>query len=185
VSELSDLTDLIEICIEDLIDVGLSNPFTKKPYIAWRETKGKNRSPEIDAMILRNGGKPGDPYCMYGVQDMLRILEKRYRFKFDLPKTGSTQKFFNETNPAYISKTPIPYSIAIYKKGNTGLGHAAWCLWRVRDSEKIRTFEFNTSDNDQGDARDGEGCYTKIRNIGGFGSMELRGFVNIFKAICV
>lgn len=169
--------------IEELITKGTNNPFTKTPYKDFRESQGKNRSKELDALIIRNGGKLADPYCLYGLQDILRAVEIKFKIKFDLPKTGSTQSFFNRVNSIYKTSEPLPYAIGIYQKGDEYKGHAVLCLSKI-DAEDFSTFEFNTSP-EQGKIveRDGQGCYFKTRSVEGYDDMRLRGFVDIFKAI--
>lgn len=175
-----------EICdyIDEIIYKGTNNPLTKTAYMNFRETSGKNSSPDLDPMILRNGGKLGYPYCMYGQQDILRAVEMKFKVKFDLPKTGSTQKFFNETKQEYKINFPKPYSIGIYRqKQDPTKGHAVQVRTQI-DEKQFSTFEFNTSPQSESEiVRDGEGCYFKVRQITGYSKMELRGFVDIFKAI--
>jgi len=175
-----------EICnyIDEIIYKGTNNPFTKSPYMNFRETSGKNSSPDLDPMILRNGGKLGYPYCMYGQQDILRAVELKFKVRFDLPNTGSTQKFFNETKQEYKIEYPKPYTIGIYRqKADQTKGHAVQVRNKI-DDKQFSTFEFNTSPQmDNEIVRDGEGCYFKVRQLAGYEKMELRGFVDIFKAI--
>ncbi len=169
--------------IDDLIMKGAQNPFTKTPYKDFRESEGKNRSKDIDALIIRNGGNMADAYCMFGCQDILRSVEIKFNIKFDLPKTGSTQKFFNNTKPEYKTSTPDRLMIGIYQHGDEYKGHAIWCLGK-QDKKQVATFEFNTSpDAGKEVIRDGQGCYFKTRNIEGYGDMRMRGFVDILKAI--
>lgn len=172
--------------IDQIIKTGEGNPFTKTPYMKFRESEGKNRSKDIDALIIRNNGQMADAYCMFGQQDILRAVEIKFNIKFDLPRTGSTQKFFNNTKNEYKHADPKPYSLGIYQYGDEYKGHAVLCLTEYIDPEKeyFTTFEFNTSaDAGPNIERDGQGCYFKKRPVDGHGSMHLRGFVDIFKAI--
>jgi hypothetical protein len=169
--------------IDDLIYLGTNNPFTKKPYMDFRESSGKNSSPDLDPLIKRNGGSFADPYCLFGQQDILRAIERSFGIEFDLPKTGSTQKFWGLVKPEYKTQTPKPYTIGIYKKADEYKGHAVLCLGQI-DSKTFSTFEFNTSpDAGQEIVRDGQGCYFKTRPLAGYGDMKLLGFVDIIKAI--
>lgn len=179
-----DLVKEISDYIDQLIYKGTDNPFTKLPYMNFRETFGNNRSEELDKLIIRNGGKLADPYCLYGQQDILRAVELKFKIKFDLPKTGSTQKFFNNTKPEYITNLPLKYSIGIFRqKKDPTRGHAVHVRTQI-DTKQFSTFEFNTSPQvNQEIVRDGEGCYFKVRQLVGYNEMELRGFVDIFKAI--
>lgn len=169
--------------IDDLIVHGKDNPFTKTAYKDFRESEGKNKSKDIDALLIRNGGSLSMPYCCFGLMDILRAVEIKFQIKFDLPKSGSTQGFFNRTKPEYKTSEPTPYTIGIYQKGDEYKGHAVFCLAKI-DNEKFSTFEFNTSpDVGPNIERDGQGCYFKIRSVDGYGDMRMRGFVDIFKAI--
>lgn len=174
-----------EICdfIDNLVYEGSKNPFTKVAYMNFRESAGKNRSTELDAMIKRNGGNLGDAYCMFGQQDILRAIEKQFNVKFDLPKGGSTQSFWRDTKAEYKTQNAGPYYIGIYKRGTTWTGHAVQSRGTI-NSKEFSTFEFNTSPSaGQEIVRDGEGCYFKIRPFAGYGDMKLLGFVDIFKAM--
>lgn len=169
--------------VNQIIQKGVGNPLTNTPYMNFRETEGKNRSKDIDALILRNGGELGDLYCMYGVQDILRAIELKFKIKFDLPKTGSTQDFFTQTKEAYKVSSPIPFSICIFKLLKGTGGHAALCLNKP-DQNTFTTFEFNTSPQiGEQVERNGEGCYFKSRPLHGYSNMVIRGYVDIFKAI--
>lgn len=169
--------------IDDLIYLGNNNPFGKKPYMDFRESAGKNRSPELDAMIKRHGYDLGVAYCLIGLQDILKCCERGFGIDFDLPTTGSTQSFWRDTKAEYKSDKPSPYSIGIYQKGSEWKGHAVLCLGPINNQE-FSTFEFNTSPDAGAEiVRDGQGCYFKTRPLAGYGDMKLKGFVNIFKAI--
>lgn len=169
--------------IEGLIYKGIDNPFTTTPYMNFRETQGKNRSPDLDAMITRNGGKLGDPYCVFGLQDILRACEKRFKCEIDLPKTGGVLNLWQNTKPEFKTQTPRPFTIGCYRKGESLHGHAILCFGEINNKE-LSSFEFNTSPNaDPEIIRDGEGCYFKVRQTQGFGAFKLLGFIDIFDAI--
>ena len=51
--------------------------------------------------------------------------------------------------------------IAIFSDGNTWMGHAA--LITSVNADGLFTIEFNTSDTNKGDQRNGGGCFAKIR----------------------
>lgn len=182
-SELQTLIPQIQSYIENLLTKGTKNPFTKTPYMAIREEFGKNRGKELDALILRNGGSLGDPYCVFGLQDILRATEINFNIEFDLPRGGSVVSFYNQVKAEYKGLLPRPYSIACYRYDQSWQGHAGLSLSKVGIQEHS-TFEFNTSPNATEEiVRDGEGAYFKVRNIQGFGKMKLMGFVYIMEAI--
>jgi hypothetical protein len=166
----------------NIIETATYSHLTKTPYIRFRETEGKNRSKDIDSMILRNGGNLGDPYCVWGIQDILRNLEIEFDVKIDLPKTGGVLKLWERTKPSYKTKIPKELSIGCYQKQGTTQGHAVLVLGM--ESGRLSTFEFNTSNNtDDKMVRDGEGAHYKTRIIEGFGDMRLLGFIDIVGAM--
>ncbi|HEY9705661.1 MAG TPA: hypothetical protein V6C58_24695 [Allocoleopsis sp.] len=174
-----------EICdfIEEIIHTGKNNPFTKTAYMNFKESNGNNRSKDIDEMNKRNGVSLGAPYCMTGIQDIMRAVEKKFNVKFDLPATPSTQEFWTKSKTDYKLTSPKTFTVAIFRKGETWQGHAALCLGAI-NSQEFSTFEFNTSPQATSEIiRDGEGCYFKVRPVAGYGDMKLRGFVDIFKSM--
>ena len=61
--------------VVDLIEGKEKHPFQPNlVYKKLRETHGKNRSPELDKMILRQGGNLGEPWCLYILQDILDCI---------------------------------------------------------------------------------------------------------------
>lgn len=173
----------ISAYIDNVIYKGDQNPFTKTPYMNFRETEGNNRSFDLDQLIQRNGGQLGDSYCVFGIQDILRGAEKAFGISFDLPKGGSVVGFYKSVKPEYKISTPKPYSIGCYELDGSGLGHMVLSYGPINPKEHS-TFEFNTSPNaTQEIVRNGAGCYFKVRNTEGFGKMKLLGFVDIFEAI--
>lgn len=182
-AEIKSIEPLITKQIEAMIVKGEQNPFTKTPYMNFRENGWQNRSSDLDEMMKRQDQSLGAAYCLIGIQDILRAVESVQKIHFDLPKTGSTQRFFDQTKEEYKITEPKPLAIAIWRLKGTSSGHAGLCLGRATNG-RFPTFEFNTSPQDT-DAieRNGEGAYFKSRLLGGFEQMELRGFVDIIKAI--
>lgn len=148
-------------------------------WLGEQETHGKNRSPKLDAMIKRQGGTLGDPYCLFGIQDIDDSVSAALGTKSLLPEGGGTQLFFEQCEkkfPHLISKKPQPGWIGIYQyKANPGKGHAVIAASAANADGTYLTLEFNT---DGAGSRDGDGCWKRSRNIAGDSSLRLRGFVN-------
>lgn len=153
------------------------------PYKNYRETKGKNRSPEIDKMILAQGGNLGEPYCIYGIQSVLDEIRSKFNVEIDLPETGSSQSFWSNTKSEYKIDKPCALSIGIYQNGNSWTGHGVIALSEIDSSNNFKTFEFNTSASGNDIVRDGQGAGYMKRPLKGYGVMHTKGFVDIFKAI--
>lgn len=145
-------------------------------YLALRETKGKNRSPEIDALILANGGSLGEPYCVYGIQDVNQKVCKAMNLHSALFRTGGTQALWNTTPAKYKAVFPQAGYIGIFRsRTDADHGHAVICLSDLGiDHESFGTIEFNT--NGLG-SRDGDGVYMRTRSMKGTDHLELRGFI--------
>lgn len=159
----------------------------KLPYVAWRETKGKNRSPELDQMIPANGGHLGDSYCLFGQQDIMRAIERRWLgCKIDLPRGGGTQDFFAHVKPEYKRTEPDDLYIGIYRHGDTWQGHAVQAKGKFTKRPYFPTFEFNTDAKDASKiVRDGQGCGYLSRSVEHMPSSDMRllGFVDVYAAI--
>jgi hypothetical protein len=155
-----------------------------KAYKMWRETGGKNRSPELDRMIIEMGGHLGDSYCLFGIQSIMRAIEEKFDCIFDLPHTGSTQTFWQKSKEIYKVQTPGPLQVGIYQHGDTWQGHAVLPQGFLFNQKLFKTFEFNTDAHDASKVvRDGQGCGYIVRSMTGSGDMHLKGFVDIYLAI--
>lgn len=168
----------------DVIDGKIINPLHPGlVYSQLKESHGKNRSPEIDKLILKQGGALGESWCMYFCQSILDVIELRFDCKIDLPEGGSTQKFYNTTKEQYKHYLAKPLTIVIWKKyADPSLGHAALCLSYFDEHKEFRTFEGNTQNDTKELKRNGDGAYYRTRELE-YPNMHLRGFVDIYEAI--
>lgn len=175
----------VDSFVRGIIEGTVANPQTSYPYDGIRETDGKNRSLAIDGIIRRQGGAMGEPYCLYGIQDILDAIRKKFDVIIDLPEGGSTQSFWNDSNKTYKTQLPSPLCIGIYRKGDTWQGHAVLAMGNATTAGVYDTFEFNTSLSATMLERDGEGCGFRTRNVNGYIGYSLRGFVDIYAAMKV
>lgn len=170
--------------VVDLINGTEKNPLQQGlVYKNLKETNGNNRSPDLDKMILRQGGRLGEPYCLYIQQDILDCIRLKFNCIIRLSEGGGTQDFFDSTSDMYISEKPLPLSIGIYQnKDDEEKGHAVLCLSYMNSHNEFTTFEGNTSSDNHDVVRDGEGCYFKSRKLD-YPSKRIRGFIDIYSAI--
>lgn len=144
-----------------------------------KESHGKNRSPKLDAMILRQGGKLGDPYCLFGLQEIDDEVAKAMGKKSKLPESGGTQYFWGvilEKFPKRIYKTPFPGALGIYRqRSDHKHGHAVMATSQADANGMFGTAEFNT---DASGSRDGSTCCERTRTLAGDKNLELMGFVD-------
>ena len=141
---------------------------TAEKYLYVRETKGKNRSPEIDKWNLYAGFGDksflGAPYC----SSSLSFL---YREELGLLKTPRTAY-----SPSMVNKNNVKFKDI--KKGDIGglfftdldggrIGHVLIVNEPNHSDSYVSTIEFNTSPSSSYGSktdREGEGGYKKIRN---------------------
>lgn len=163
--------DLLELL---LVDVG------------ERETKGKNRSPFIDAINKDvRDAYLGAPYCLsWIVSRGIKRLCAKHGYKMpSWMNTPSTQSFYNAAPAKYkIPKGSLPKKgdVGIQQsKTNSGSGHA-YILVKDQVSSTQETVEANT---DASGGRDGDGVYRRTRTQNGDSSKNYRGAVNVIQAI--
>lgn len=157
------------------------------PYKKIRETSGKNRSPELDQLILKQGGSLGEPYCVYGQQqaidDICSIL-KIDRKSVDIPEGGSSQRVFKNSPDRFKKSKPAPMRIVVWQYlSDPAHGHFGVCLSYADGNGLFQTFEFNTNPDPGSVIRDGQGAHFLNRNIAGTRSMRVLGYIDLFEAI--
>lgn len=175
----------MSVVLNDLIEGRLPNSHGKA-YKEFRESAGKNRSPEIDSLIKKQGGTLGQSYCQYGCQDMLDELCAYYkvdRTKVNIPEGGGTQDVFSKCHSKYRVDKPDVLRLVTWRHADSWQGHVGMCLSSPNPKKIFKTFEFNTSAGGVGVVRDGDGAAYKDRSLDGFGTMKIRGFIDVYEAI--
>lgn len=132
-----------------------------------RETGGKNRSPRIDEINLRGGGKLGDPYCATGgwcaIDDGCKILG----LKNPVPRTASSQNFRRKS---FVPEKYIRPAGELGQIGDVGTlqvptdpdrGHHTVLTEDQLKQPLFDTAEYNT---DGSGSRDGDGAYFMVRS---------------------
>lgn len=158
----------------------------------FRETNGKNRSPEIDAANRWIGAGLGAPYCITMLLYRTSQVCKQLGLQNPIINTASTQRFLNSAPNQYkvafrekmseafaISVQVPPAAIYIMRRNSDpSLGHAfAGQDKKAAGYGFVPAVEYNT-DPVSGD-RDGDGAYETTRDIRGNSSMWTRGWVDV------
>lgn len=159
------------------------------PYVLVRETKGKNRSKQIDAINLDQKSYLGAPYCMNGQQDALDELckyfgidRRKVRFK-ETASCDSAFRWIEKNAKEFLLDRPKPMVYVIYQYSD-GTGHIECCLTEADVRGIFETFGFNTNiDGDDAVVRDGQGAGYVKRNIRGYGSAKVRGYFDVYAAL--
>lgn len=165
--------------------------FAVNGYDGWREAS-ENKSPDISPAIVRQGGKPGHPYCMYGQQDSfeaalthLGIPRKLAR----LPKGGSTQSVWNDCPGEFKLQYPVVQALCIVQYNGEWKGHVERVKkvlsTSLKSPFKMLMFAFNTNINKSEITREGEGSGYVERNIKttqkiGSNKVDLKGFIDLY-----
>lgn len=161
-------------------------PTNVGPYKLIRETKGKNRSPEIDKLIKAQGGSLAEPYCQYGQQEMLDELCRYYKLDrklVQIPEGGSTQTVWSLVPKQYKLEEPGVLCWVTWRHGTSYQGHVEMCLTEAVKG-KYKTFGFNTTvDGDDKVVRDGQGAGYMDRRTGTIGDMNVKGYTDVYQAI--
>lgn len=117
-----------------------------------RETNGPNRSPWIDRLVLRAGGKLGDPWCAAFVYCMLQDVGVYCK------RTVSSVECLRHFPPVESCEDPFPLLLDLcgWENGD-GTGHVFFYAGRVAGSTLIGTWEGNHNDAFQFCLRDSKG----------------------------
>ncbi|TXH09394.1 MAG: CHAP domain-containing protein [Spirochaetes bacterium] len=146
-------------------------------FVGEKETKGKNRSPLIDQIITDQNGTLGSPYCMYGMQHVIKLTCEYMGLKNPMPKGGGTQSVWAKIPWLYKSKTePLKGDLIFFQsRGDKSRGHVG-LVTEVLPNGKLLCVEWNT--NAKG-VRDGDGVWTKERSLKGNATLAVLGFADI------
>lgn len=150
-------------------------------FVGEKETKGKNRSPLIDQIITDQGGTLGSPYCMYGMQHVIKLTCSALGVKNPMPKGGGTQSVWSKIPWLYKSKAePMVGDLIFFQsRSDKSRGHVGLVV-DLLPKERLLCIEWNT--NAKG-VRDGEGVFLKERKLSGNATLSVLGFVDVAQMI--
>lgn len=133
-----------------------------------------NRGPWVDRINSWMHAALGSAYCVSWVQLKLFEAGAATGYRFNLPKDPSCKRFADlAPQKARIRPEEIaPGDILIWKLIGGWTGHAA-VVERVLGPGRVQTLEANTSPATGTIEREGDGCYRKVRNVAGMGSLRL------------
>lgn len=168
------------------------SPYNDLPYFLLREKAGtSNRSKEIDALILRQGGDFGNAYCQFGQQDKMDAVAmylKIPRKHWNYPEGGGTQRVFSLVDSKYKFDKPLPGMFWTVQYNHGDKGHIE-DVYDFRDGVAY-TLAFNTTiDGDDTIVRDGQGAGFATRPVfkekhQGKDIVTTKGFVDHYLIYC-
>jgi hypothetical protein len=153
---------------------------------------GTNKGQMVEAFQKAVDGKAqGEPWCMAFVQYCLQRTDDLVRYMdWMTPEMKPHEIFASEhcwtvwlNTPEYARyMSAFPGSIAIWKNAYNNTGHAGIVIKRESEPFSFLTIEGNTSPDQDGSQRDGDGVFMKKRsgNIGK--DLHLIGFLNPWPA---
>lgn len=136
--------------------------------LGWRESKGHNRSPEIDRVNIIVGVPLGSPYCKSAL--WVRVIDRAcqtYGLVNPVPRNGSSQSMLWESPREFLKPagvTPKKADIGILTKRNAPAYGHIYLVTEVINEMKHKTIEYNTN---LAGARDGDGCHRLERSVNG------------------
>lgn len=150
-----------------------------KSLVGIKEKGGNNCGPLVQAIQDTVGAVEREPWCMSTQQTVEGLVEKWCRVRSSLPVTEHCQTAFVEAlKNGYTVTNPKVNDLIIWQKFSAGQptqqGHVGRII--VDGDDIVTTVEGNTDD---GGSRDGDGIYIKNRNLKGYGTSHVRGFIRI------
>ena len=124
-----------------------------------RETKGANRSPAVDAIILGNGGELGQSWCAHSVGFCCRVADVA------APQwSGAVSEWRQWADANGKLREWGGRGLLCFKKSD-GVSHIGICVESVNlgGTTFIRSIEGNTSNIENGSQDNGEGMYRQQR----------------------
>lgn len=146
----------------------------------WRESNGKNRSPEIDAVNKAVGVPLGSPYCKSGL--WVRVIDatcKEWGLVNPVRRDASSQSMLRLAPSKFVKAAGV-----LPKKGDVGIltnridkthGHIYLVREDATDPKSHLTIEYNT--NSKG-SRDGEGVHELTRSTLGTAGQSFSAYVD-------
>lgn len=140
-------------------------------HVQWAQTQvglieePGNTGPHVATYLAAVGLPEGYPYCAAFVSKGLDVGDVSYPHTRSALATDFIVEYSIHTK--YIRRgiiTPESGWLLVFRKGDTRFGHIA-IIERIRQKVLI-TIEANTSSDDSGSQRDGEGVYRKQRGFG-------------------
>lgn len=145
------------------------------------EATGKNDG-EVEKYLKVVGLGKGYPYCAAGISwsylEAAKFYQKNRSF-IPFPITAGSQVVLNHAiqNGKKVSRDLQKGDFFVWRQKDSYLGHIG-VVKSLGEKGWVNTIEFNTSNNDAGNQRDGGGVWEKRRNIiHPLGRMLVRGFV--------
>lgn len=156
-----------------------------KKYLHVSETEGKNRSPEIDRFHDYAGLPYGNPWCLmyvnyvygsvlsrYGLEPYTKTARVSFLYKFALKNKFLYKIKFAKSVAYGIDKLESGdiiiwlnnYSGNILDNDGNPTGHAGIVIQQI-DKKTLNSIEGNTSSDDTGSQREGDGVFLKKRII--------------------
>ncbi|NJL36391.1 MAG: CHAP domain-containing protein [Leptolyngbyaceae cyanobacterium RM2_2_4] len=148
-------------------------------YVGVREQR-HNRGSEVEKFQKAVDGQAvGEPWCMSFVQYCIKVVEENCQVNSEVFKSEHCITVWNRSSQNLRLSAPEVGCLVIWQKGQTTSGHVG-IVERVKSQSSFTTIEGNTGGSSTGNQREGEGVHRKPRDMNGWGSTRIIGFLKAF-----
>jgi hypothetical protein len=157
-----------------------------KNWIGTTEQVDNNAGQMVEKFQRSVSLDPGDPwclafvfYCIDRVESLASVLDMNYP-RCKLYRTGHVLTMYRNT-PMMMrvsAKDALPGDLVLWQRRGTANGHVG-IVHLNNHNGTFTSVEGNTSDN-SGVDRDGDCVALKNRLVGGYGTMEIIGFLRVW-----
>ena len=148
-------------------------------YIGVREATGHNDGVNVEEFQKAVDGKAsGESWCCCFVQFCVKAVCQDMGVSTTLFQSEHCLTMWGQSSNRVIDGESVqPGYIVVWQHAGTTNGHTG--IVTAVDGEQIHTIEGNTGNGEEVNP-DGDGVYSRVRNIHGSGSMRVVGFINPF-----
>lgn len=147
-----------------------------RKHLGKTEVGANNHGPIVKECLGFFGMEEGSAWCMAFAQYCVHKALKPLGVKPKIVKSAGVWDTWEKSPKELKLSRPEVGSLVIWRKKGTFAGHAG--IVTMVQGDKFTTIEGNTSPG-AGINRDGDGVYEKRRDMKGYGSMELIGFLKV------
>lgn len=158
-----------------------------KRWLGFVEVGGDNKGPAVEMFQKHVDDRAvGEPWCMAFVQFCIGQVDElvdeflycTLKNKTQLYKTEHVMTCWNKSPKEARITVPEYGSLMIWNKKGSSSGHVGIVIQEsfIPGDDETKTIEGNTGPG-KGVQREGDGVYQKFRGLGGWGTMEVKGWL--------
>lgn len=155
---------------------------------AWDDPRTKlvetEKSDHLSAAMSEFGWDPGEPYCAAFDGAVVALTARRCGLRYHEFRRIWTPHCMTNVRKlkslGLLDGQPSPGALMLMQHGNTDRGHAGVCchIEGMYPNRMLITIEGNTMPGTDGDQRQGDGIYQRVRNVWTNGSLKTQGWLS-------